>query len=110
MRHYEENAPALLKTLKDNYWHKAIGTQQKLVVIRTLMNRYNVKQWIPWGTSIRTKLGGWLLDCIMESSGWFYKQRLRVGRKTTVYIVPTAEFMDIKDEVMANAELFSPLA
>ena len=86
MRHYEENAPALLKTLKDNYWHKAIGTQQKLVVIRTLMNRYNVKQWTPWGTSIRTKLGGWLLDCIMESSGWFYKQRLRVGRKTTVYI------------------------
>ena len=110
MRHYEENAPALLKTLKDNYWHRAIGTQQKLVVIRTLMNRYNVKPWTPWGTSIRTKLGGWLLDCIMDSSGWFYKQRLRVGRKTTVYIVPTAEFMDIKDEVMANAELFSPLA
>ena len=110
MRHYEENAPALLKTLKDNYWHRAIGTQQKLVVIRTLMNRYNVKPWTSWGTSIRTKLGGWLLDCIMDSSGWFFKQRLRVGRKTTVYIVPTAEFMDIKDEVMANAELFSPLA
>ena len=110
MRHYETYAPALLKTLKDNYWHKAIGTQQKLVVIRTLMNRYNVKPWNVWGTSIRTKLGGWLLDCIMETSGWFYKQRVRVGRKTTVYIVPTAEFMDIKDEVMANAELFSPLA
>jgi len=110
MRHYEENAPALLKTLKDNYWHRAIGTQQKLVVIRTLMNRYNVKPWTPWGTSIRTKLGGWLLDCIMDASGWFYKQRVRVGRKTTVYIVPTAEFMDIKDDVMANAELFSPLA
>jgi len=45
MRHYEKNAPGLLKTLKDNYWHKSIGTQQKLVVIRTLMNRYNVKQW-----------------------------------------------------------------
>ena len=74
------------------------------------MNRYKIEQWIPWGTSIRTKLGGWLLDCIMASSGWFYKQRLRTGRKTTVFIAPTAEFMDIKDEVMANAELFSPLA
>ena len=72
MRHYEHAAPALLKTLKDNYWHKACGTQQKLVVIRTLMNRYKIEQWIPWGTSIRTKLGGWLLDCIMASSGWFY--------------------------------------
>ena len=110
MRHYEHAAPALLKTLKDNYWHKACGTHQKLVVIRTLMNRYRIEQWIPWGTSIRTKLGGWLLDCIMASSGWFYKQRIRTGRKTQVFIAPTAEFMDIKDEVMANAELFSPLA
>ena len=45
MRHYEEKAPGLLHTLKKNYWHKAIGTHQKLVVIRTLMNRYNVESW-----------------------------------------------------------------
>ena len=110
MRHYEEHAPGLLNTLKKNYWHRAIGTHQKLVVIRTLMNRYNVKQWTSWDRSIRIKLGAWLLDCIMESSGWFYKQHIREGRKTTVYVVPTPEFMDIKDEVMATAELFSPLA
>jgi len=110
MRHYETHAPGLLNVLKKNYWHRAIGTHQKLVVVRTLMNRYDVKQWVTWNRSIRTKLGAWLLDCIMESSGWFYKQHIRIGRKTTVYIVPTPEFMDIKDEVMANAELFSPLA
>jgi len=109
MRHYESNAPGLLAKLKENYWHRACGTQQKLVVIKTLMNRYNVKQWTPWGTERRIKLGAWLLDCIMESSGWFHKQMMRVGRKTTVYITPTPEFMDIKDEIMANAELFSPL-
>jgi len=110
MRHYEENAPGMLVTLKKNYWHRAIGTQQKLTVIRTLMNRYNVKAWTPWTTAVRVKLGGWLLDCILESSGWFYKLSLREGRKTTIYVVPTPEFLDIKDEVMANAELFSPLA
>ena len=110
MRHYETNAPGLLNVLKKNYWHRAVGTHQKLVVIRTLMNRYNIKQWTPWSRSIKTKLGAWLLDCIMESSGWFHKQRIREGRKTAVYIVPTPEFMDIKDEVMSNAELFSPLA
>ncbi len=110
MRHYLENAPGLLNTLKKNYWHKACGTKQKLVVIRTLMNRYNVNPWDSWTTPIRAKLGGWLLDCIMESSGWFYKQRIREGRKTTIYIVPTPDFMDIKDEVMQTAELFSPLA
>ncbi len=109
MRHYLNHAPGLLTKLKENYWHKACGTQQKLVIIRTLMNRYDVKQWLPWGRPIRIKLGAWLLDCIMESSGWFHKQTIREGRKTVVYVVPTPEFMDIKDEVMANAELFSPL-
>ena len=109
MRHYEKYAPGLLNTLKKNYWHRAIGTHQKLVVIKTLMNRCDVKQWTSWDTSIRVKLGAWLLDCIMESSNWFYKQHMRQGRKTTVFVVPTPEFMDIKDEVMATAELFSPL-
>ena len=110
MRHYEANAPGLLKTLKDNYWHKSIGTQQKLVVIRTLMNRYNVKQWDAWGRSNRIKLGGWLLDCIMQSSGWFEKDMQQEGRKRVQYVVPTPEFMEIKDAVMRDAELFSPLA
>ena len=110
MRHYEKNAPGLLKTLKDNYWHKSIGTQQKLVVIRTLMNRYNVKQWDCWGRSNRIKLGGWLLDCIMQSSGWFEKDMQQEGRKRVQYVVPTPEFLEIKDAVMRDAELFSPLA
>ncbi len=110
MRHYEIHAPGLLNTLKKNYWHKSIGTHQKLVVIKTLMNRYKVKQWTTWSSPIRIKLGAWLLDCIMGSSGWFMKQTVRQGRKTSIFVVPTPEFMDIKDEVMANAELFAPLA
>ena len=109
MRYYEEKAPGLLNVLKKNYWHTACGTHQKLVVIQTLMNRYDVKRWNSWSNDIRVKLGAWLLDCIMESSGWFYKLPIREGRKTTLHVVPTPEFLDIKDEVMANAELFSPL-
>ena len=110
MRHYEIHAPGLLNTLKKNYWHKAIGTHQKLVVIKTLMNRYKVKQWTTWIRSNRIKLGAWLLECIMDSSNWFMRQHIRQGRKNTIFVVPTPEFMDIKDEVMANAELFAPLA
>ena len=110
MRHYEKEAPGLLKTLKDNYWHRSIGTQQKVVVIRTLMNRYGIKQWYTWGSSNRTKLGGWLLDCIMQSSGWFTKDMHQVGRKRIQYVIPTPEFLEIKDQIMRDAELFSPLA
>ena len=110
MRHYEKEAPGLLKVLKDNYWHRSIGTQQKLVVIRTLMNRYEVKQWDAWGRANRIKLGGWLLDCIMQSSGWFTKDMQQQGRKRVQYVIPTPEFLEIKDAVMRDAELFSPLA
>ena len=110
MRHYEKNAPGLLNILKENYWHRSIGTHQKLVVVRTLMNRYDVKEWKPWGARNRAKLGGWLLDCIMQSSNWFDKDMVLEGRKRVHYVIPTPEFLEIKDAVMHDAELFSPLA
>ena len=110
MRHYETKAPALLSTLKDNYWHQSCGTHQKIVVIQTLMNRYGIQHWKAWGAGNRVKLGTWLLDCIMGTSGWFHKEMRQQGRKRVNYIVPTAEFLAIKDQVMKESELFSPLA
>ena len=110
MRHYENKAPGLLQTLKDNYWHRSIGTNQKIVVIQTLMNRYNVAPWNSWSRTNRIKLGAWLLDCIMSTSGWFYKDMKQEGRKRVNYIRPTPEFIEIKDQVVKDSELFAPLA
>ena len=110
MRHYELKAPGLLNVLKKNYWHRAIGTQQKVVVIQTLMNRYNVTPWASWGRANRVKLGAWLLDCIMETSNWFYKDMRQEGRKRVNYVLPTPEFLEIKDQVMKESELFAPIA
>ena len=110
MRFYERNVPGLLKTLKDNYFHRSIGTHQKVVVIRTLMKRYDVDHWKAWGIANRVKLGGWLLDCVCNASNWFDKELSRQGKKTYSHIVPTPEFLSIKDQVMETAELFSPMA
>jgi DNA-directed RNA polymerase len=110
MRHYERCAPGLLNTLKKNYWHKSCGTDQKLTVIQTLMNRSDIQQWQSWGRANRIKLGGWLLDCIIETSQWFTKDMRQEGRKRVNYVVPTPEFVAIKDKVMQDAELFAPLA
>ena len=110
MRHYERKVPGLLHTLKENYFHRSIGTHQKVKVVTTLMNRYDVPHWECWGRANRIKLGGWLLDCIIDSSGWFTKNLCREGRKTHTYIIPSTYFLSIKEEVMATAELFSPLA
>tara|TARA_R100001530_G_scaffold564_3_gene946 strand:- start:115 stop:2451 length:2337 start_codon:yes stop_codon:yes gene_type:complete len=110
IRYYEATAPGLLNVLKKNYWHNSIGTQQKVTVIQTLWNRYNVDPWCSWGKSNRVKLGGWYADCILASCNWFYKDRVREGRRTTNYIRPTPEFIEIKDKVMKDSELFAPLS
>ena len=111
MRHYERNVPGLLKTIKDNYFHRSIGTHQKVKVITTLMNRYDVPHWKPWGRINRVKLGGWLADCICEVSGYFVKHTTNKGQKShKIELVPTPAFLERKDEIMMQAELFSPLA
>jgi len=110
MRHYEAKVPGLLHTLKENYFHRASGTHQKVKVITTLMNRYDVPHWQCWGRAIRVKLGGWLLDCICEVSGWFLIDMRQKGNKRINYVIPSPGFMEIKDQVMTQAELFSPLA
>ena len=110
MRFYEKNVPGLLHTLRQNYWHRSMGTHQKVVVIRTLMNRCDVQHWKAWGIANRIRLGTWMLDCISNASGWFDKQMQRQGRKTYMYVVPTKVFMDQKEEIMGTAELFSPCA
>ena len=46
----------------------------------------------------------------MEASGWFTRDMRQEGRKRVNYVIPTPEFLKIKDEIMAQAELFSPIA
>ena len=110
MRFYEQTAPGLLNHLKTKYWHKSSGTQQKRTNIQTKWNQKDVPPWKAWGRADRVKLGGWLLDCIMQSTEWFEKDNRREGRKTVQYCVPTTKFLEIKDTLMRDAELFSPLA
>ena len=106
MRYYQRQAPGLLHVLKQNYWHKAIGTQQKLTDIQIMMNRADVK-WTPWPNFTRIKLGNILLDCVLKVSGWFEPYHERVSGKTKVYLVPSARFMDIKDKILSQAAAFS---
>lgn len=109
MRYYEREAPGLLKVIKDNYWHSSAGTQQRLTSVQILMNRQGIT-WKHWGSVNKVKLGGWLIDCICQVSGWFAPTDIRQGRKTTKHLFPTAEFLAIKDEVIQHSELFAPIA
>ena len=110
MRHYERECPGLLNYIKKNYWHRSAGTQQRLVVVRTLINRTEVERWKPWSHDVRIRLGTWLVDCICKSTGWFTKAKIREGNKTPNVVSPTPAFLLIKDQVIAQSELFSPEA
>ena len=76
--------------------------------MRLMMNRNGIV-WTRWQRDVKVRLGGWLLDCVCNASGWFEPFNLmQHGKRQT--LVPSAAFMDAKDEIMANAEMFAPLA
>ena len=109
MLYYEQKAPALLATLKKNYWHQSKGTEYKRKCIQTLMHKQNITPWVPWHKNIKIKIGTWLIDCLCEISGWFKKELIRKGKKWTNILSPSDKLIDHKDEVMRMAEMFSPL-
>ena len=110
MEYYDQEAPALLATLKKNYWHQARGTEYKRKCIQTLMHKQSISPWIKWDPTSKIKVGTFLMDCLMEVSGWFERDLVRKGRKTVSVLVPTPELIKHHAEIMRMAELFSPLA
>lgn len=109
LRWYQSQDPDLFDKIKRKYWHSSCGTQQKARVTTTMMNRHDY-HWDTWGVTRRVKLGGWLLDCVMKSTGWFMNYLDRRGKKTFTMVVPTPEFIEKRSQLMDQAELFTPLA
>ena len=109
LRWYEQQDPDLYDRIKRKYWHESCGTQQKATVVKTLMNRHD-HHWDAWGTQVRAKLGAWLLDCLMKATGWFERVTVNRWNGTPTLIVPSLQFALIKEELMQDALLFSPLA
>ena len=111
MRFYERECPGLLNYIQDKYWHKSAGTRQRVTITQTLVNRYDAAKWSNWGRVNRIKLGAWLVECLCKASGWFQRvEKIRTGNKTPSVLNATPAFLAIKDQVIANSELFSPEA
>ena len=110
MRYYESAAPGLFTVLKENYWHQAKGTEYKRKSMQVLFNKSEVEPWIPWNQQLRVKTGTWFLDCFCESSGWFTKDMIQIGKKRELYLKTTPEFDAHKAEIVRITELFSPIS
>ena len=110
MRYYESAAPGLFTVLKENYWNQAKGTEYKRKSMLVLFNKSEVDTWIPWNQQLRVKTGTWFLDCFCESSGWFTKDMIQIGKKRELYLKTTPEFDTHKAEIVRITELFSPIS
>ena len=106
LSYYEETAPGLFKVLADRYWHQAQGTQQKFATMSLMMRRCEV-EWTRWSPNVKAKLGTFLMERVFENCDWFEKRYDRLRYKTPLMIVPSAELLDIKDKVMAEAAMFA---
>ena len=110
MRYYETTAPGLFKVLKENYWHQAKGTEYKRKSMQVLFGKSDIEPWIPWNLQLRIKTGTWFLDCFCESSGWFSKNIIQIGKRKESYLKTTPEFEIHKEEIIRLTELFSPIS
>ena len=107
IRWYEEQDPEVVSEHLSKYWHSSAGTQQKESVMRLMMNRNNV-HWDRWSTAVRARLGCWMLDAIMESTGWFEKRVTMEGKPKLTLVVPTPIYDALQEKLVQEAELFSP--
>jgi len=110
MQYYEQLCPALFKTLKDNYWHQAKGTQYKQDQMQTIMNKRDIQPWIHWSTYWSAQLGMFLYRCLAKASKWFTEVDYYYRGNTDKFVITTDKFNDHKDEIVRITELFSPIS
>jgi DNA-directed RNA polymerase len=108
-RFYERTAPGLFHKIKERYFHSASGTHQKVRTARQKMNKYDV-EWKTWPTQMKVRIGGYVLDAIIECSHWFDRITIRNKKRTVGYIIPSAELMDRKDQILEEARKFTATA
>ena len=109
MRWYESQNGGLYNNIKQKYWLASTGTRQKQSVMSIMMNRKDY-HWDKWSAVVRARLGGWLLDLVCVTTGWFKGTKHWTGNKSTTLIVPTDLYLKHQQLLMEQAELFAPLA
>ena len=105
-RWYKACYPGLMKHIEDKYFHESCGTHQKQSIASVMFGRQDV-HWPTWHIKTKTVLGVWCVERICSTTGWFTKFIERRGRKTVTRLVPTPEFIEIRDQLINTAEMFS---
>ena len=73
------------------------------------MNKYDIVPWNAWNNVCKVQLGGYLLECLQKSSGWFESVEKKINNKSDAFVITTDEFNKNKEQIVKITELFSPL-
>ena len=107
MRYYKNEFPGLFQSIVKHHWHSSMGTQQKLVTTRTLINRAeDTTPWSKWPNNTCIKIGSWYADAICSKTGWFKTKS--VYKKPSIF-EPSEAFSAYQEEIFKLAELFCPI-
>ena len=109
MRHYEREVPGLFSYFRTKYWHSAAGTDNKQKLMQIKINRVKETGWVNWPQALKVRIGGWYLNHLLTSCGWFDVVAFQNGKKKVSRLVPTAEFLQIKTDLLRQAEIWSTL-
>ena len=110
MQYYERTCPGLLKTIKDNYWHRACGTQQKLVVVRTLINRTDVTPWKAWKPDVEGEARHMAVELRYRGFWVVYTDIVGKVRRLLTMSSQLLSFSRSRTRSWQQCELFSPIA
>jgi DNA-directed RNA polymerase len=109
IRWYEEQDKELLQRIQRKYWKSTTGTEQKRSVARLMMNREGYV-WSAWPAPVRARLGGWLLDLVIKTTGWFEKRLTNHGKPKLTLIEPSDAYLAVQSNLMEQAVMFAPMA
>lgn len=105
-RWYKKNHPGLMKYVEEKYYHESCGTEQKQAIASVIFGRKDI-HWPTWHIKTKASLGGWCLDRVMTTTGWFTKHTETRGRRSVARVIPTPQFIEIRDQLINTAEMFS---
>ena len=107
-RWYQLKAPEQFQIVKQRYFKSTTGTRQKVNVAQVMMKRRGY-DWKTWAQPHRFKVGAWLLNCLSSSVNWFVVENVSKGKQLTKLVRMGPELTQLKDTIMALAELHAPL-
>lgn len=87
--------------------HSHKGYTYKVQRYRAVMRKHEIKP-MSWPSSIRHKVGAWLVDRLAKATGWIGTRMTSKGANNRVtYLVYLPEFLKAKEALLARAEAFA---